>query len=108
MRSFKLRNGGLVVGEFQKLLAGQPSRRVGGMIGRGPDLAHQVEHVGRQPHVEQIGLIDLAGRGPGRRLVQHAGQAVQMLHENRNGNRVHGNRHGKRPLIVTMGSASLA
>src|SRR3954451_12729287 len=28
-----------------------------------------------------------------------------MLHENRNGNRVHGNRHGKRPLIVTMGSA---
>ena len=54
------------------------------MLGRSPDLPHQVEHVGRQPHVEEVRLIDLAGRGPGRRLVEHGGQAVQVLHENRN------------------------
>ena len=99
MRSLNCAMRGLVVGELRQLLAGQPARRVGGVIGRGADLPRQVEHVGRQPHVEQVRLVDLAGRGPGRRLVEHAGQAVEMLHENRDGNRVHGNRHGMRPLV---------
>ena len=30
---------------------------------------------------------------------------VEVLHENRDGNRVHGYRHGMRPLVVTIGSA---
>ena len=60
----ELRDRGLVVGELRQLLAGGPAGAVDGVIGRGADLPQQREHVGRQPHAQQILLLDLAGRGP--------------------------------------------
>ena len=86
-------------GNFSSSLPGQPAGRIGGVIGRGPDLPHQREHVGREPHAQKVRLVDLAGRGMGRRLVEHAGQAAEMLDEHRNRNGVHGNGHGMRLLI---------
>ena len=44
---FQLGDRGLIVRKLQKLFAGQAARRVGGMIGRRPDLPRQIEHVGR-------------------------------------------------------------
>jgi len=75
------------------------------MIGRGPDLAHQVEHIGRQPHVEQIGLVDLAAVPAA--ALSNTPASVQMLHEN-GMETEYMEKAWKRPLIVTMEALSLA
>lgn len=89
----QLSNSGLVIGEFQKLLASETSRRVGRVISRRPHLPRQIEHVRRQPHVQKIGLVDLARGSPGCGLVEDVIEPVEVLDEDRNGNGVHGNRH---------------
>src|SRR5277367_4110341 len=77
----QLSNGGLVVGELQQLLAGETPGRVGGVIGRGTHLPRQIEHVGRQPHIQKIGLIYPACGRPGRGLVEDGVEPVEVLNE---------------------------
>jgi hypothetical protein len=77
----------LVIGELQQLLASEAPGRVGGVIGCRPHLPRQIEHVGRQPHIQKISLIDLACGGPGRGFVEDGVEPVEVLNEdwNRNG-----------------------
>jgi len=84
---------GFVVGEAQRLDAGQACSRVDGVISRGTHLADQREHVGREPRTEQRLRIDLLGFAVGRRLVEHGAKGGEKLHENRHGNLVHRDGH---------------
>ena len=52
----------------------------------------QIETVGRLPHVQKVGLVDLARGG----LCEDGVEAVEVLDEDGNGHGVHGNWHGMR------------
>src|SRR5262245_36307431 len=67
------------------------------MIGRRAYLPHKREHIGRESHVQQVGLADLAGGSPGRGFVENAGKSREVLDEDCNRYGIHGDRHGMEP-----------
>ena len=86
--------------DAQRLGAGQRAARADRMRARLLHLAAEREHVGRKPHVDQEGGIDLLGLGVRGGLVEAGGQCGQELHEDRHRYFVHRDGHGILVLLA--------
>ncbi len=86
--------GRFVVGPLRRLLTGEAARPTLALVRHDLDLAHQRQHVRREPAVDEHQRVDLACRGIRLGLREHLVQTLEHLGERGNELVVHRNSHG--------------
>ena len=94
MRARRSSNRRLLVLDDWRLGAGEPERRVLGVIAEGLDLARERPHVRSKADGKIVRGVELARLGVGLRLVEDAEERRQRAFERRHAGLIKRNRHG--------------